>query len=71
MNTNLFHNILNFIGLIVGTLITFDWTGLGLDPITAAKVAGGFLLADKVIKLGINITRDGVAGLATPQPPVK
>ncbi|WEZ85755.1 hypothetical protein P6U16_22190 (plasmid) [Rhizobium sp. 32-5/1] len=42
MNTNLFHNILNFIGLIVGTLITFDWTGLGLDPITAAKVAGVF-----------------------------
>lgn len=71
MNTNLIHNILNLIGLIIGALIAYDWATLGLDPVTAAKVAGGFLLADKVIKLGINITRDGVTGLVKQQPPVQ
>lgn len=70
MNTNALHNILNLIGLIVGSLITFDWAGLGLAPEVAAMIAGGVLLADKVIKLAINVTRDGVGGLFAPQPPV-
>ena len=67
---NAIHNILNLVGLIVGSLITFDWAGLGLAPEVAAMVAGGFLLADKIIKLGMNITRDGVGGLFGYQPPV-
>lgn len=70
MNTNALHNILNLIGLIVGSLITFDWAGLGLSPEVAAMIAGGVLLADKVIKLAINVTRDGVGGLFAQQPPV-
>lgn len=70
MNTNAIHNILNLLGLIVGALVTFDWAGLGLPPETAALIAGGVLLADKIIKLGINITRDGITGLFKPQPPV-
>jgi len=70
MNTNALHNILNLIGLIVGSLITFDWAGLGLAPEVAAMVAGGVLLADKVIKLAINVTRDGVGGLFAQPPPV-
>lgn len=70
MNSNLAHNLLNFAGLIIGAFITFDWVTIGLDPVMAAKVAGGVLLADKVIKLGINITRDGVTGLVKNQPPV-
>lgn len=71
MNTNLVHNILNFIGLIVGALIAYDWTILGVAPSTAAVIAGAVLLADKVIKLAINITRDGVTGLVKDQPPVQ
>lgn len=70
MNTNAIHNILNLIGLIVGALITFDWTGIGLDPAVAATIAGGVLLADKIIKLAINIMRDGFGGLFSVQPPV-
>lgn len=70
MNSNAFHNILNIIGLIVGALVTYDWTVLGLSPTTAATVAGGFLLADKIIKLAINVTRDGLGGLFAVQPPV-
>jgi hypothetical protein len=70
MNTNAIHNILNFIGLIVGALIAYDWTALGLSPGTAATVAGGVLLADKIIKLAMNVIRDGLGGLFAPQPPV-
>lgn len=70
MNTNAIHNLLNLIGLIVGALITFDWTALGFSAETAAFVAGIVLLADKVIKFAINIFRDGLTGLWKPQPPV-
>jgi hypothetical protein len=70
MNTNMLHNLLNLIGLIIGALITYDWTGLGLSAESAAAVAGGVLLADKIIKFAINILRDGLAGLWLPQPPV-
>lgn len=71
INTNLLHNILNIVGLIVGAMITFDWGDLGLSPTQAATIAAGVLFADKVIKLGINITRDGLSGLIKNQPPVK
>ena len=67
---NAIHNVLNLIGLIVGSLITFDWAGLGIPAETAAVIAGGVLLADKIIKLGMNITRDGIGGLFKYQPPV-
>lgn len=71
MNTNLLHNILNVVGLIIGVLITLDWQTFGLDPVTAAQVAGGVLVADKIVKLAINITRDGLVGLVKSQPPVE
>lgn len=71
MNTNAIHNILNLFGLIVGSLITFDWAGLGLPPALATAIAGGVLLADKVIKLAMNIYRDGLGGLFKTQPPVR
>lgn len=71
MNSNLFHNILNVVGLAIGALLTYDWTMLGLSDKTAAMIAAGVLLADKIVKLGINITRDGLSGLVKSQPPVK
>lgn len=71
MNTNLIHNILNVIGLIIGALLTYDWTMLGMSDKMAATVAAAVLLVDKIIKLGINLTRDGVSGLVKDQPPVR
>lgn len=71
MNANAIHNILNLIGLIVGSLLMFDWASLGLAPETAAMVGSAFILADKVIKFAINIFRDGVGGLFKVQPPVQ
>lgn len=70
MNTNAIHNVLNLIGLIIGALITFDWASVGLSAEAAAFLAGGVLLADKIIKLAMNVLRDGVGGLFKPQPPV-
>lgn len=70
-NTNAIHNILNLIGLLVGSLIAFDWASLGLTPETAAMIASGFILADKVIKLAMNLFRDGLGGLFKTQPAVK
>lgn len=71
MNFNLIHNVLNVLGLIVGSLIAFDWASIGLAPETAAMLASGFILADKVIKLAMNLFRDGLSGLWKPQPPVE
>lgn len=71
MNTNFFHNLLNVIGLIIGSILLVDWTGLGLSAETAAVISSSLLVADKVIKLTINISRDGVSGLVKRQPPVE
>lgn len=70
MNTNLFHNILNVVFLVVGVLVTFDWTVFGFDATVTVKIVGALMLAQNLLKLGINVTRDGVAGLVKPQPPV-
>lgn len=70
MNTNLVHNLLNLIGLIVGALLTVDWTVFGMSATTAAQIAAGVLLLSNIIKLTINFTRDGADGVVKPQPPV-
>lgn len=70
MNANAVHNILNLVGLIIGALITFDWTSLGFSAEQAALFAGWVLLGDKIIKLGMNVFRDGFGGLFKVQPPV-
>lgn len=71
LNVNAIHNYLNLIGVIVGALLSYDWTMLGLSASQAATVASVVLLADKIVKLLMNIMRDGVGGLFLPQPPVE
>jgi hypothetical protein len=71
INANLIHNALNLIGLVIGALITFDWTALGFTAEQAALFAGWVLIGDKVIKFAMNILRDGFSGLWKVQPPVK
>lgn len=71
LNSNSVHNFLNLIGLIVGVLLTYDWTQMGFTAEQAALVAGWVLISDKVIKLAMNITRDGLGGLWKRQPPVE
>lgn len=71
MNTNAIHNVLNVLGLIIGTLVTFDWAGLGFSAEAAAMIAGWVLMGDKIIKIAMNIMRDGIGGLFKVQPPVQ
>lgn len=72
LNTNTIHNILNLLQLVVGALLTFDWTTLGADPKTATAIAGIIVLLSNVIKLTMNMTRDGgPQGLIKKQPPVQ
>jgi hypothetical protein len=71
MNTNMLHSILNYIGLVVGLLCVTDLSGLGFSPETAAMIAPWFLLSDKIIKITVNVFRDGFAGQFKVQPPVE
>lgn len=66
MNTNLIHNVLNIAMVVVSGLAGFDFVGLGIDPIVAAKIVAGLATAKTII----NVVRDGFAGLFKTQPPV-
>lgn len=81
MNSNLFHNIANVATLVlaIGT-VTLLWSGC------TATVAGSLDCTDsfinpayttaaigalQVLKMGVNVVRDGWSGLTKPQPPVE
>jgi hypothetical protein len=66
MNTNFLHNLLNIMIVLVPALATFDWTHF-FSPEISLKIVGTLGL----LKLAINAYRDGVTGMAAPQPPVK
>lgn len=66
MNTNLLHNLLNVAMVAIPALETFDWTPFFSDA-TALKIVGILGL----MKICINVYRDGVTGLAKQQPPVQ
>ena len=66
LNTNALHNVINVLMVLVPALETFDWTPFFSDE-TALKIVGGLGL----LKICINVWRDGPGGLAAPQPPVR
>ncbi|MGE8105141.1 hypothetical protein ACQKP1_15790 [Allorhizobium sp. NPDC080224] len=66
MNTNLLHNIINILLILIPALEVFDWTPFFSQQI-ALQIVGGLGLA----KILINLIRDGVTGLAKQQPPVQ
>lgn len=71
MNTNMIHNILNVLFGIIGVLLATDFTTFGVDPEAAVRIAGSLMIAQNIIKVGMNITRDGITGLVKKQPPVQ
>jgi len=71
MNANAFHNILNYLLAIVGILALQDWTQFGIAPDLALKLVAGFTLAGSILKVIVNIARDGFAGQFKTQPPVQ
>ncbi len=81
MNSNLFHNIANLLNVLLASLIA----GL-ISTGCVATAAGGLdcsaswipvawvgyaLLAVNVLKIAVNVIRDGIGGLVKQQPPVQ
>lgn len=71
LNSNTLHNLISLVLLVVGALGTFDWTTLGATPETAVHIVSGLALVTSILKLFVNVSRDGVSGLVKPQPPVQ
>jgi len=81
MNSNLFHNIAN-IAMIVIAGVTAVLTAMGCTTLSgelecsnitflSPTVATLIITAIGVLKMLVNIVRDGVSGLAKRQPPVQ
>ncbi|RUU27530.1 MAG: hypothetical protein E5Y88_27055 [Mesorhizobium sp.] len=66
-NTNAAHNLINVLILLLTSLVGFDWTMFGIDAALALKIAGVLTL----LKILMNVVRDGVAGLVKKQPAVE
>ena len=77
MNTNAIHNLLNLIaGALGGALVAsgcslsltgaFDCSHSSINPV----ITGGAIVLIVIVKLVMNVMRDGFAGLIKPQPPV-
>lgn len=65
MNSNFAHNLLNGLMVLIPALEVFDWTPF-FSMETSLKIVGGLGL----LKLLINVVRDGFTGLTKEQPPV-
>lgn len=66
LNTNALHNAINVAVVVIPALEAFDWTPFMAEG-TALKVVGVLGL----LKIVVNVLRDGPAGLVKPQPPVR
>ena len=65
-NTNLLHNCLNIAIITIPALEMLDWMPL-VGPENALKIVSTLGL----VKIIINLVRDGLSGLSKQQPPVK
>lgn len=66
MNTNLVHNILNFIMALTAVALLPE-----VQAILPAEIAVAVASGAATLKLVINVIRDGISGLAKSQPPVQ
>jgi hypothetical protein len=66
INSNLAHNLINVLIILVPALEAFDWSPFFSDAVALQIV--GFLGLAKIL---INVIRDGFTGLAKEQPPVQ
>ncbi|NTF54947.1 hypothetical protein G6L12_08575 [Agrobacterium rhizogenes] len=80
-NSNLWHNAIN-IAIILVAAITAGLSAYGCVTLPTGALdcsastippawSGGIITALGMLKMAINISRDGIAGLVKPQPPVE
>lgn len=60
---NKLHSLLILFNILVGSVLTFDWTTVGLAPHTASVIGGLLLMAANALKLGLNATGNGATGV--------
>lgn len=60
---NKLHSVFLLFNIIIGAMMTFDWTQIGLAPHTAQVVAGVVLLGANMTKLALNATGNGATGV--------
>ena len=65
MNTNLIHNILNAVMVVIPAIEVLD-----LAPLVGSEKALMIVAVLGLTKIVINLVRDGLAGMAKDQPPV-
>jgi hypothetical protein len=80
LNSNAIHNILNVanigLGALTGGLLATGCSTLANGMLDCSHswinptYTGGAIAVISVVKLGMNIVRDGLGGLLSPQPPV-
>ncbi|NTG86224.1 hypothetical protein G6L15_08700 [Agrobacterium rhizogenes] len=80
-NSNLVHNVINVVIILVAA-ITAGLSAWGCTTLPTGAIdcsastippqySGALIALLGVLKMVINITRDGLAGLSKPQPPVE
>ncbi|MBM7048380.1 hypothetical protein [Rhizobium lusitanum] len=80
-NSNLWHNVLT-VAMILVAAITAGLSAYGCTTLPTGALdcsastippawSGGIIAALGVLKMVINVARDGVSGLTKPQPPVQ
>lgn len=80
-NSNLVHNLLN-IAIILVAAITAGLSAYGCTTLPTGAIdcsastippewSGGIIAGLGILKMVINVARDGVSGLSKPQPPVQ
>lgn len=82
MNSNLFHNIINVVMILIAG-VTAVLTAMGCVTLPSGDlectetlflsptVATAIVTALGIVKMLVNVIRDGFAGLAKEQPPVR
>lgn len=63
MNTNIFHSILLLVNTIIGSLLVFDWTAIGIPESTGNLIAGIVLLISTIAKTLLNASGSPQTGI--------
>lgn len=67
MKLNILHSILLLINVILASIVTFDWTSLGLSATTAGEVSGAIIMASTIVTGLLNWGGKAATGIVQPK----